>query len=354
MKMASDDRKANQQTTPRYLAPASDRAFAGGPPPSFSVVIASYQAAAYVSDAVRSALEQTVPPSEVIVCDDGSTDGTEETLRPYRDRIVFLRKENGGPASARNMALCHATGDFVAILDADDLFLPGRLEALGHLAAARPDLDIITTDAFLEHADETVGRSYVSEDHFVVDDQRMEILRVNFLRNQPAVRRERLLETGFDEDPSLIGVEDWDCWIRLILTGSLAGMVFEPLAIYRLRAGSLSWNHVSSCRRRTRVLEKTAANFELTMRESELIKELISESRRETQLAEAVRALTHRDVAARRLLAQVARDPGFSSRRRVLAAVAAVAPAVARRRLQSDWAYVDHRVRPVVDRLTSR
>ena len=128
--------------------------------PSFSVLIPAYQAERFVVAAVESALAQTRPPLEVIVCDDGSTDGTREALEPYRDRIVYLRKENGGEGSAKNAAARAASGDFVVLLDADDTYLPERLEALGQLAAARPDLDLVTTDAFIEVDGEAARRVY--------------------------------------------------------------------------------------------------------------------------------------------------------------------------------------------------
>src|SRR5204862_4643563 len=160
----------------------------------FSVAIAAYEAARTVAQAVESALSQTLPPLEVIVCDDGSTDDTEGVLSPYDDRIVFLRKENGGEASAKNACLRAASGDFVAILDADDVYFPERLEALGELAAARPALDILTTDAFLELDGVRGRRVYEGGWAFEVDDQRRAILQRNFVFGLAAVRRERLLE----------------------------------------------------------------------------------------------------------------------------------------------------------------
>src|SRR4029450_831735 len=122
-------------------------------PPTFSVVIAARNAAESIPEALESALTQTLSPHEVIVSDDGSVDATAEALAPYRGRRTYLRKEDGGVAAARNAALEVARGEFFAVLDADDRYLPERLEALGELAMARPDLDLLCTDALLEHDD---------------------------------------------------------------------------------------------------------------------------------------------------------------------------------------------------------
>lgn len=104
-------------------------------PPTFSVVIAAYQAAETVGDAVRSALEQVWPAHQVIVVDDGSSDDVEGALRPFEGEVELIRKRNGGVASARNAGVEVATGEFVALLDADDRFHPRRLEALSALAS---------------------------------------------------------------------------------------------------------------------------------------------------------------------------------------------------------------------------
>ena len=93
----------------------------------------------------------------MIVCDDGSTDQSEKVLEGFGGTIVLLRKKNGGGASALNHALAAATGDFVAVLDADDFYDPDRIAAIGSAAAARPDLDIVTTDAWLEQGGERIG-----------------------------------------------------------------------------------------------------------------------------------------------------------------------------------------------------
>ena len=156
----------------RFLVPEStERTARRATPPSLSIVIPVYEGAPTIGDAVASALTQTQSALEVIVCDDGSTDDLAGALAPYRQSIRLLRKENGGVASALNCALGAARGDYIAILNADDVYAPTRVEAIGELAAARPDLDIVTTDAYIEAEGDVVGL-FSTTTPFVVDDQR--------------------------------------------------------------------------------------------------------------------------------------------------------------------------------------
>ena len=118
-----------------------------------SVVIPTYQRKALVAEAIESALAQPWPDLEVVVVDDGSTDGTVEALTARfgaDPRVRVLRKENGGTASARNAGLEAATGTYVALLDSDDLFLPGHLEALVPPLEAAPTVDLAIGNAVYE------------------------------------------------------------------------------------------------------------------------------------------------------------------------------------------------------------
>src|SRR4051794_12922707 len=166
-------------------APATDSAELQRP--SFSVVIRAYQAAATVGEAVASAFAQTLPPYEVIVVDDGSTDDLEGALAFFRDRVKLVRQENGGGASALNAGLAVASGDFLAILDADDAYGPGRLKALAGLAAAQPELDLLTTEATLVLHGRVVGLFHTATP-FAVEGQRTAILESCFVGGWPAIR----------------------------------------------------------------------------------------------------------------------------------------------------------------------
>jgi len=220
----------------RFLAPAG-AVVHRGERPSFSVVLPAYQVAESIAEAVESALVRPAPPLEIVLSADGSTDGIKSALRQYRDRVVLLRRPHRGVCAARNAALEVVRGDFVANLDADDVFLPEHLEALGDLAMAHPGLDILATDAWFEVGGRRQGR-FNGLNGFPGADQRAGILRLCFVLS-PAVRREQALAVGgFDE--SLACAEDWDCWVRLVLAGSRVGLVDEPLYVYRLRDDSLT------------------------------------------------------------------------------------------------------------------
>ncbi|MCP3445608.1 glycosyltransferase family A protein [Bradyrhizobium sp. CCGUVB14] len=93
-----------------------------------SVIIAAYNAETYIAEAVESVLGQTVPPDEVIVIDDGSTDDTRNVLGEFGDRITVLAQSNNGQAVAVNKALATAQGELIGFCDADDLWTPRKLE----------------------------------------------------------------------------------------------------------------------------------------------------------------------------------------------------------------------------------
>ncbi|MDX6415206.1 MAG: hypothetical protein QOH23_2616 [Gaiellaceae bacterium] len=303
--------------------------------PTFSIVIAAYQVADVIADALRSALAQTHPAHEVIVCDDGSTDGLDEALASFGDSITLIRRSvNGGEAAAKNQAMRAATAEFVVILDADDVFMPDRLEALAQLAAARPDLDILTTDAYLELEGTRIRRCYEDDWPFETDDQRRGILERNFIFGLAAVRRQRLLDVGgFDE--SIRWTTDWDCWIRLILQGSRAGAVAEPLALYRVRADSLSAARRDHVGGRLQTLRKAASTDGLSVLERRTVNATIAEQERELALLEARSALLTGDSHARRRLLALARGKGIPAKTRAKAAVAALVPGLAARALRN-------------------
>jgi len=110
-----------------------------------SCIVPVFNCERYLGEALDSILAQTYRPIEIIVIDDGSTDGTGDVAARYRDQIRYVRQCNSGAPTARNLGLCLATGEFVAFLDADDLWHPEKLARQKARFEARPELDYCVT-----------------------------------------------------------------------------------------------------------------------------------------------------------------------------------------------------------------
>jgi glycosyltransferase involved in cell wall biosynthesis len=227
--------------------------------PAVSVVVPLYQSRDYVAAALDSVLAQTFDDLEVVVVDDGSTDGGGEVVREYaarEARVTYIREENAGPAAARNAGIAAARAVAIAFLDSDDLWLP---EKLARQVPLLGENTIVHSDAFVlrnggQVGDERIGARFESRDAFCY-----------LLQETPTapllttvVRRELLLAHGcFDE--SLVGPEDYDLWLRLAAAGARFEHVPEPLAVYRVHRDGLSADHVRISSGILDVYEKLAA-----------------------------------------------------------------------------------------------
>lgn len=200
--------------------------------PLVSTIIAAYNGARYVRESIESALAQTYAPHEVVVYDDGSSDGTPEVLRSFGDRIVFIRAdENRGLAVARNRAIERSRGSHVALLDQDDLWRPGKLERQMALFAAHPDLGLV----FSRH--DTIdpeGRPLPSG---LPAPHRGRVfgklLLESFVGTLTAVYARAALDRVGLCDPSVYYVLDWDLHLRVARSFEI-DYVDEVLASHRL------------------------------------------------------------------------------------------------------------------------
>ena len=312
----------------KFLAPAPPAGLEPTDRPTFSVVIPAYQAAATIGDAIGSLRAQTLPPAEIIVCDDGSTDDLEAALDAHRSSVKLIRQDHRGVSAARNALLRAAAAEFVVPLDADDVYAPTRIERLAELGAARPDLDILSTDAEFVVDGRVTGR-FNEKTPFAVEAQSEEILDRCFLIC-PAMRRERLLEVG-GYDEALGSAEDWDCCIRLIQSGSRAGLVDEPLLEYRLGRSSLTSSRAETLGDRVHILEKALAGTEPGGQAHRIAQSALSRHRGRALQVAARGAVADGDSGARRRLLAVARSRDVAVRARVGALLATLAPSRARR-----------------------
>ncbi|HVT80553.1 MAG TPA: glycosyltransferase family A protein [Phycisphaerae bacterium] len=177
-----------------------------------SVIIPTYNCAAFVPQAVASVLAQTLPAAEVIVVDDGSTDGTAEQLKPYGDRICVLRQENQGVSAARNHGIARAKGHFIAFLDSDDVWHPRKLELQVPILQRDTHLGLLGTAAF---AHPHVSPPDVSPDATVINVPWEKLVVKNYFTTSSILVRREILEKAGPFDTSLQGPEDYDLWLRI-------------------------------------------------------------------------------------------------------------------------------------------
>lgn len=201
-----------------------------------SVVIPAYNAGRFIAETIDSVLSQTCRPTEVIIVDDGSTDDTCQQCEPYQDRVAYVRQANQGVAAARNHGVRRATNEFVAFLDADDIWHPRKLELQCAALAARPTLGLLGTGTF-DWPQGAVPCCDGMQVQVELVSWPSLVVRNYFTTSSMLVRRE-LLERVGGFDPQLQGPEDYDLWLRLTEAAE-AGNLELPLTGYRMVAGSL-------------------------------------------------------------------------------------------------------------------
>jgi glycosyltransferase involved in cell wall biosynthesis len=206
--------------------------------PSVSVVIPTFNSGRLVAEAVASALAQTVVPAEVIVVDDGSTDDTPERLAPYAGRVRYIRQENRGVSAARNRGVAEARGEFVAFLDADDVWHPRKWELQLRAFDRLPGLGMIGAQPFDWPA--SVFPSLPGADAPRVTPVGWRDLVVkNYLTTSSVVVRRDVLERAGRFDTALQGPEDRDLWLRVAEVAPIVNLEL-PLVGYRDVPGSVS------------------------------------------------------------------------------------------------------------------
>ena len=203
-----------------------------------SVVIPLYDCEGYIGEALKSVLAQTYPVHEIIVVDDGSTDGTRRAMEPYMGRITYIHQRKRGVAAARNTGIANASGDFIAFLDADDLWLCEKLQLQMGYLESHPEYALVYSD--MKTFDQTgiihesvktwLGMSPPSG--WIFKELFWETL---FAADATVFAKECVDTVGlFDE--SLEAGEDYHMWLRIARHYQI-GYLDKPLTLYRQHAG---------------------------------------------------------------------------------------------------------------------
>jgi glycosyltransferase involved in cell wall biosynthesis len=203
-----------------------------------SVIIPTYNSAAFLLQTVDSILNQTYGDVELFVIDDGSTDNTRQILEPYLGRLTYLYQENQGESTARNEGVRLSHGEYVAFLDSDDYWLPEKLEREVKFLDAHPETVLVYAQNYvINRAGERIrfrGNEIMGDGTPGVQPVFDRLVLDNLIVTPGVVlvRRSALEQTrGFDG--SIQYGEDWDLWLSLAVLGPF-GYIPEPATCYRI------------------------------------------------------------------------------------------------------------------------
>lgn len=246
--------------------------------PLVDIIIPAYNASRFLRAAIDSALAQDGVPRRVIVIDDGSTDDTAAIAGSYGDAVVLISQANKGLPGARNTGLAVSTAPFLALLDADDIWRPGKLARQVRLLQQQPAAGLVFTDMTLFSGDFVIEEDgfllstplYAALDRQPLGDQAFllpaplgrAVMRYNFISPSTVMlRREAILGVGgFDE--SFRVCEDIECWMR-VLHGWRAISIEDRLVLSRIWSGNISSDAERMSRGRLQIGEKVFARPEL-------------------------------------------------------------------------------------------
>lgn len=262
-----------------------------------SVIIPAYNATPYIKEALDSVFAQTYQTFEVIVVNDGSpdTEALEKVLLPYRDHITYLTQENRGLSGARNTGLRAATGSMVALLDADDIWMPNYLEEQTRFLHDHPEYDLVYCNAVFFGESIYDGKKYM--DVCLSDGEATSaaiISRRCHVFVSITARTEVLKQFGFDE--SLRSCEDFDCWLRFTAAGHRIGYHRKVLVRYRKHGASLSANPTAMADYNIQVLTNALKLWHQDSNETKLLLDARENKAAEKENTLGKLALRNRDI----------------------------------------------------------
>ena len=272
----------------------------GEAPPAVSIVIAAYNASAYIGETLDSVSSQTFTDYEVIVVNDGSDDSKEleSILESHRLPIIYISQPNKGVSAARNAGIKVARGQFYTQLDSDDQWEPNYLEEQVRFLTEHPGTALVYPNAIIFGDSPHSGVEYMklcpSEGEVSFESLIQERCVV---MTSVAARISVIRSVGmFDE--AIRSCEDFDLWLRIIKSGSRISYQRRILARYRRHAGSLSSDRVWMTANLLGVMEKAQRRNDLTASEREVLKKQLAVRSTTLRLFEGKHALAQGDASS--------------------------------------------------------
>ena len=274
-------------------------AFTSSSVPKVSVIIPSYKTADLIAACLDSVFAQTYKDFEVIVVNDGSPDTPEleKVLAPYTDRIVYIKQENKRAAGARNNAIRHARGEFVAFLDSDDIWLPDHLASQMQMFSDDPSLGLVYSNGlltgdptreceFMQRCPSTGEATFAT---LIVERCQIPISTV-------VARKQAIVKAGmFDE--TLARCDDYDMWVRTAFHGAKVGYSRKVQARMAVgRPGSLSQVRAKMAEGYWIILDKYQRTLPLNGPDRETVEKRAEEIRARYLLEEGKCKLKERQI----------------------------------------------------------
>ena len=226
--------------------------------PKVSVVIPAYNTLAYLPQSLTSALKQTFTDFDVLIVDDGSTDGLAAWAAQLSDpRVRLVTQANQGLPGARNTGVRHTEGEYIAFLDGDDLWRPDKLAKQVALLDSRPEVGLVHTSvSFIDARGDAISRPVAAHGDGDVYREFLTFNEFYMVRcgSTPLVRRACFDDVGLF-DPSLKFAEDWEMWTRVAAHYHVATLG-ENLVLYRQHSSNLTKNYRIMTPHFTKIIER--------------------------------------------------------------------------------------------------
>lgn len=266
--------------------------------PLVSIIIPTYNRAELMTQAVQSALNQTYPSVEVILVDDGSTDGTSEKASQFGTRIRYIRQGNAGVSAARNHGFAQSQGELVCFLDDDDVYFEDKIALQVDLLERHPEAPAANGNYFYMNQN---GSLLSHNSMLPVEDTFKNLLLSDFIwMSSPLIRRDALIKAGLFNPEFSLGA-DIDLWLRLAKLGDFV-CVQKPIGAYRIQPGSMvtkaalaehdcirvlhnAYNHLSSSQEDQHLKQRSEAQWRIWLGTNYLINGLIQDFQRNFKLA---------------------------------------------------------------------
>jgi glycosyltransferase involved in cell wall biosynthesis len=255
--------------------------------PKVSVVIPAYNYGRFAGEAIQSVLDQTFKDFELLVVDDGSTDNTREVVNGFKDnRINYIYQKNRGVPAARNSGILATNGEYIAFLDADDLWLPQFLELEVEVLDSQPEVGIVCSDFYVfdDRRGVTIRSSWHDKwSHGRINPQKARQNALRYLLSRATFislsmtmfRRDMFTEVGYFDETLKRGGEDWDIFVRISRRFPI-GTIDIPLGGRRQHGANITENWENIYESKLVVLDKAVRSYSLSNDEQRIAKRRIA------------------------------------------------------------------------------